>query len=734
MEFGTRFLVWFLVSQIACLGALEESKEESKAMSWLEEVSCSPGFQVREYQVEHGGGFLKDQPLLQVVFDDCAGNKGVAFEVSDPDFLIDKDWNLVPRRDVTDGDAVIFVHGHSPHADDMVQVDIVGAPPTSTRTLRDALSLGGIMAYRLKRSLLVPPMFVPENQRGPFPRSIGKSHVISSDLKGDHIFRLTGKGADQDPKGVFSINKLTGEVAVSQALNREALAFYHLQVSTTDMSGKLVEGPVDLDVYVIDQNDNKPIFRESRYTGEVLEGSPTGTTVMTMTAFDADDPNTDNAVLRYIIVRQQPEKPSPNMFFIDPERGDIVTVISPSLLDRETLPTTQYELEIVAKDNAGSEVGLTGTATATITITDRNDHAPEFTHSLFQASVDEGSTGVVVNLTVDDRDDPATGSWRVIYSIINGDPNQSFEIHTNPDNNEGMLSVVKPLDYESTMFHTLLIKVENEDFLVPGVIYGPSSTATVYVSVQDVNEGPIFFPDPLIITKSENIPTGSFVAILNATDPDYLQVQSIRFSVLKDPAGWLSVNPVKGSVNTTGTLDRESPHVHNNRYSALFIASDNGDPPATGTGTLIITLEDENDNAPYVQPAVARVCEDAKDVNVAVIGVRDRDIYPNAEPFRMELGKQPGLDKTWRISRINNTHSQIMLLHRLKEANYNVPLVLTDAGVPPLTNTTDLKVQVCNCNKNKMQCSGAASLHPLHPLHPATLLLLPLLLLSVLGL
>ena len=56
---------------------------------------------------------------------------------------------------------------------------------------------------------------------------------------------------------------------------------------------------------------------------------------MTMTALDADDPNTDNAVLRYNIVRQSPAKPSPNMFYIDPERGDIVTVISPSLLDRE---------------------------------------------------------------------------------------------------------------------------------------------------------------------------------------------------------------------------------------------------------------------------------------------------------------------------------------------------------------------------------------------------------------
>uniref|UniRef100_A0A8B9KVG2 Cadherin-13 n=1 Tax=Astyanax mexicanus TaxID=7994 RepID=A0A8B9KVG2_ASTMX len=652
--------------------------------------------------------------VFAVVFDDCAENQDVSFEVSHPDFLIDEDLNLVPRRDVIDSGAVLFVHGLNAHADDMAQVDIMG----------EIVGLGDITPYRTKRSLLVPPMFVPENQRAPFPRSIGK--VISYDMKDDHYFRLTGKGADQDPKGVFSINRRTGEVAVSRALDREAIAFYHLQVSTTDMSGNLVEGPVDLDVYIIDQNDNRPIFKESRYSGEVLEGSPSGTTVMTMTALDADDPNTDNAVLRYIILRQSPEKPSPNMFYIDPERGDIITVISPSQLDRETLPTTQYELEIVAKDMAGSEVGLTGTATATITITDRNDHAPEFTHSLFQASVDEGSTGVVVNLTVDDRDDPATGGFRAMYSIINGDPNQSFEIHTNPDNNEGMLSVVKPLDYESSMFHTLMIRVENEDPLVPDVIYGPSSTATVYIAVQDVNEGPVFFPDPLMVTKWENIPVGSFVAMLNATDPDFRQIQSVRYGVLRDPAGWLSVNPVKGMVNTTATLDRESPHVHNNRYSAVFMATDNGNPPATGTGTLIITLQDENDNAPYVVPSVARMCEDAKEVNVAVIGARDKDIHPNTDPFKIELGKQLGLEKTWKISRINNTHSQIMLLHSLQRANYNVPLVLTDSGFPPLTNNTELKVQVCTCKKNRMDCNGAVT--------PVTdlLLLLSLLTLSIL--
>lgn len=698
MEIGI-LLAFLFIHQVAHIGGQEDGGYEC----------CVPGFQVKNYQVAYTGPFKKGQPLMQVEFDDCAGNEDVVFDVSDPNLHVNGDLNLVPQKDVTYIGPHLYIHGLSSHADDVAQVDVTGLPIQSADTLRQLLRLGQKLPNRSKRSLLVPEIIVTENQRAPFPRIIGKSHVISTAWPGMHIFRLAGPGADQEPRDVFSIDIHTGEVSVSRSLDREAKQDYQLEVSTIDSNENIIEGPEILKITVIDQNDNRPIFKETRYTGEVLEGSPTGTIVMTMTAFDADDPSTDNAALRYNIVRQSPEKPSPNMFHIDPERGDIVTNISPSLLDRETLPTTTYELEIVAKDMAGSEVGLTGTATATITITDKNDHAPEFTHPLFEAHVYEGSTGVVVNLTVDDRDDPATGAWRATYSIISGDPTQSFEIQTNPDNNEGMLSVVKPLDYEANTLHTLLIKVENEDPLVWDASYGPSSTATVHVTVEDINEGPVFFPDPLMVTKMENVPVGTFVASLNATDPDTLEFQSIRYAILRDPAGWLSVNPVRGTVNTSAPLDRESPYVNNNRYIAIFIATDNGYPPATGTGTLIIRLEDYNDNAPYVVPSVARVCEDAHDRNVAIVGGWDKDLPPNAAPFKIELGKQPGLDKTWQVTRVNSTHSQIMLLHSLKKANYQLPLLITDSGVPPLSNNTEVKVQVCICKKNKMHCSSAHS-------------------------
>lgn len=673
------------------------------------DLDCTPGFQQKVLHIHQPAEFIEDQPVLNLTFSDCKGNKKLHYEVSSPYFKVNSDGTLVAVRNITAVGRTLFVHARTPHAEDMAELMIVGGKDIQG-SLQDIFKFARTSPVpRQKRSIVVSPILIPENQRQPFPRDVGK--VVDSDRPEGSKFRLTGKGVDQDPKGTFRINENTGSVSVTRTLDRETIATYQLFVETTDASGRTLEGPVPLEVIVIDQNDNRPIFREGPYIGHVMEGSPTGTTVMRMTAFDADDPATDNALLRYNIRQQTPDKPSPNMFYIDPEKGDIVTVVSPALLDRETLENPKYELIIEAQDMAGLDVGLTGTATATIVIDDKNDHSPKFTKKEFQATVEEGAVGVIVNLTVEDKDDPTTGAWRAAYTIINGNPGQSFEIHTNPQTNEGMLSVVKPLDYEISAFHTLLIKVENEDPLVPDVSYGPSSTATVHITVLDVNEGPVFYPDPMMVTKQENISVGSVLLTVNATDPDSLQHQTIRYSVYKDPAGWLSINPINGTVDTTAVLDRESPFVHNSVYTALFLAIDSGNPPATGTGTLLITLEDVNDNAPVIYPTVAEVCDDARNLSVVILGASDKDLHPNTDPFKFEIHKQTVPDKVWKISKINNTHALVSLLQNLNKANYNLPIMVTDSGKPPMTNITDLRVQVCSCKNSKVDCNAAGTLH-----------------------
>ncbi|KAF7244611.1 Cadherin-13 [Varanus komodoensis] len=187
-------------------------------------------------------------------------------------------------------------------------------------------------------------------------------------------------------------------------------------------------------------------------------------------------------------------------------------------------------------------------------------------------------------------------------------------------------------------------------------------------------------------------------------------VSGMEYSIDKDPADWLEINPRNGTIRTTGILDRESPFVLSNVYTAYFLAIDSGSPPATGTGTLQIVLADDNDNAPSLYQRESDVCEDAKDVKV-VFGALDKDIHPNTEPFKFELGKQFGQDKAWKITRINNTHAEITLPQNLKKANYNIPISVTDSGNPPLTNNTELIIHVCSCTKNKVDCSASPTLH-----------------------
>ncbi|MED6275067.1 hypothetical protein CHARACLAT_022680 [Characodon lateralis] len=46
-----------------------------------------------------------------------------------------------------------------------------------------------------------------------------------------------------------------------------------LRAHAVDMNGNQVENPIDLYIYVIDMNDNRPEFQNQVYNGSVAEGS-----------------------------------------------------------------------------------------------------------------------------------------------------------------------------------------------------------------------------------------------------------------------------------------------------------------------------------------------------------------------------------------------------------------------------------------------------------------------------
>ncbi|KAB5546036.1 hypothetical protein PHYPO_G00067470 [Pangasianodon hypophthalmus] len=230
---------------------------------------------------------------------------------------------------------------------------------------------------RQKRDWVIPPINVPENSRGPFPQML-VSIRSDKDRSINIRYSITGVGADQPPNEVFNIDPEKGKMYVTKPLDREERSSYHLRAHAVDMNGNQVEQPVDLYIFVIDMNDNRPEFKNQIYNGSVMEGSKPGTTVMTVTAHDADDITTSNGMVHYRILQQTPHIPIPNMFTINRETGDIVTVAAG--LDRERVP--QYTVIVEATDMEGNlNFGLSSTATALIAITDINDNPPELTQS-----------------------------------------------------------------------------------------------------------------------------------------------------------------------------------------------------------------------------------------------------------------------------------------------------------------------------------------------------------------
>ncbi|XP_043543463.1 cadherin-2-like [Chiloscyllium plagiosum] len=685
--------------------------------------SCTPGFSEDVYNADVSRTIREGQPLLSVGFDDCFRGLAVQYETSDRNFKVQRDGVVFATEDMhLSGKQVKFVvtaRGmESPGQWQTVVKLTVRAKGGTKRTgqqnwkpssavlsqnVPDIIFPWSQLEHpghlkRQKRDWVIPPINVPENSRGPFPQELV---TIRSDRDKNRSLRysVTGPGADQPPAGIFSINPISGQLAVTKPLDREQRASYHLRAHAVDLNGNQVENPIDIVINVIDMNDNRPEFLHQVWNGSVPEGSKPGTFVMAVTAMDADDPNSANGILRYKILSQMPNSPSPNMFTINNQTGDIVTVAAG--LDREKVP--QYTLIIQATDMEGSPTyGLSNTATAVIKVTDVNDNPPEFTAATFYGEVPENRIDVIVsNLTITDKDHPHTAAWNAVYKITGGDPSGHFAVPTDPISNDGLVTVVKPIDYETSRAFVLTVIAVNQEPLTKGIQLPPQSTATVSITVIDLNESPYFVPNPKLIRQEEGLPAGKVLTVFTAEDPDRYMQQTIRYSKLLDPANWLKIDPLQGQITTVATLDRESPYVKNNMYNATFLASDSGIPPASGTGTLQIYLLDVNDNAPHVFPEEVSICE-KPDPNAINITATDTDIDPNTGPFAFELPDSPvDIRKNWTITRLNGDYAQLRLkIGTLDDGLYKVPIMIMDSGNPPMSATSDLLVKVCPCDEN----------------------------------
>ncbi|XP_030639003.1 neural-cadherin [Chanos chanos] len=506
-------------------------------------------------------------------------------------------------------------------------------------------------------------------------------------------YSLHGQGAGSE----FTIEELTGRIYAQKRLDREEHSAWRFLVLATDENGSGLTGFADVLMEVRDINDNAPVFlcsSDSCFVGHVPENSPADTSIMEMRATDLDDPKAGkNAVLTYRIVQNVRNEINLNLFSINPATGTIYTVLRS--LDREL--EDRYFVVVEARDGGG----LSGTGTATIVVSDVNDHTPVFTQRVYVASMAEDLdiNSEVLAVAATDGDEGENAA--MTFSIIGGDEDRKFFIETDKVNRRGVLRLKKKIDFEKPheRIFNLTVKVEDADFF---------SLAYCVIQVEDSNDhAPVFFPQFYEAgSMFEDVPVGTIVAQVTAMDLDSGQNGKFSYSIapesdpyqqfLVDKSGWVVV---------ADSLDREKISQHR----LMILATDMGNPPLTGTAIVLVTIQDVNDNGPeFEAPYHPIVWENAaapqvvhmNDTSILLHAI-DRDTSPNGAPFSIRLLMLTSDVTNFNLTDLKNGSAMVTALRtfdREQQKQYLLPILLIDSGSPPMSSTSTLTVIIGDRN------------------------------------
>ncbi|KAG8437617.1 hypothetical protein GDO86_008362 [Hymenochirus boettgeri] len=551
----------------------------------------------------------------------------------------------------------------------------------------------GQVLHRSKRGWVWNQFFVIEEYTGPDPVLVGRLHsdVDSGDGKIKYI--LSGEGAGT----IFVIDDKSGNIHATKTLDREERAQYTLMAQAVDReTNKPLEPPSEFIVKVQDINDNPPEFLQENYHANVPEMSNVGTSVIQVTASDADDPTYGNsAKLVYSILEGQP------YFSVEPQTGIIRTAL-PNM-DREA--KEEYHVVIQAKDMGGHMGGLSGTTKVTITLTDVNDNPPKFPQSAYPMSVSEAAVPGEEVGRIRAKDPDIGENGLVKYKILEGDGAEMFEITADYQTQEGVVKLKKVVDYEAKKFYSMKVEAVNDHIDPRFLSRGPfKDTATVKISVEDSDEPPIFLETGYIFEAYENAPSDTVVGRVHAKDPDAAN-SPIRYTIDRhtDLDRFFSINPENGVIKTTKSLDREECAWHNISVIATEVHN-----RVHETRVLVaIKVLDKNDNAPeFAKPYEAFVCENAP-VNQEFLTITAIDKDDTANGLRFYFSFPPEIvhpnPNFTIIDKKDNTASIRVgrgVFSRQKQDLYLLPIVISDGGSPSMSSTNTLSVRICSCNSD----------------------------------
>lgn len=496
------------------------------------------------------------------------------------------------------------------------------------------------------------------------------------------IVPVPGSAVDTD----LVAEQSTGEIRTRVPLDRETRSSYSL--IAIPLSGENVRVVVN----VVDENDNAPTFPCPAMRVEFPENTARDTK---RTLYPARDPDLGQYnTQRYAIVAGNTN----NAFRLSSHREkDGVLYLDLQVngyLDREV--TAAYHLVVEAYD--GGVPPLKGSMAVNVTVLDVNDNQPTFNQSRYYATVLENATvsTSIMQVYATDVDDGDNGAVEYSISRRQSDKDGYFAI----DRTTGVVSVNRPLDYETRDVHELVVVAKDRGD------QPLETTAFVTVRVTDVNDNRpdinvIFLSDDATPKISERAQPGEFVARISVHDPDSKEQYSDVNVTLHGGDGHFGLTTrdnIIYLVIVALPLDRESRP----NYTLSVIATDAGSPPLHASKTFHLLVTDVNDNKPeFAVPEYwASVSETAEPgTSVVRVVATDQDEGENAALAYKMRDPPPQWFQVDSLTGVVTTRDR-MDCERDSEPTFVVLAV--DNGRPhQLTGTATVHVTVHDLNDNE---------------------------------
>uniref|UniRef100_UPI00398F83BF protocadherin-10-like n=1 Tax=Pristiophorus japonicus TaxID=55135 RepID=UPI00398F83BF len=226
--------------------------------------------------------------------------------------------------------------------------------------------------------------------------------------------------------------------------------------------------------------------------------------------------------------------------------------------------------------------------------------------------------------------------------------------------------------------------------------------AQIIITVLDVNDNaPVCEQNVYQITTAENVPKDTVIVKVTAVDEDEGQNGDIIYSFSDHTSPKLrevfSLDSTNGEIRVNGIVDFEEAE----NYQISVEAKDRGPHPLSVHCKVLVKVTDVNDNCPVIAitSTSSSIPEDAvTDTAVALLRVTDPDSENTADVYcRIPRDIPFKLNASFNNYYTLLTHGE---LDREKVPGYNITILCTDKGSPPLSTNKTIRVEILDINDN----------------------------------